>query len=81
MSRLLERIDRAFQVAGLGLTANQEMLLAPLVSLQFGRAASHIDGAASILLGIAANQSIATGQLVEIDDLLKLEAKGLARST
>jgi predicted dehydrogenase len=38
----------------------------------YGRAASHIDGAASILLGIAANESIATGQLVMVDDLLRL---------
>ena len=38
----------------------------------FARAASHIDGAASILLGIAANHSIATGQPIEVDDLLKL---------
>jgi hypothetical protein len=38
----------------------------------FNRAASHLDGAASILLGIAANRSIATGQLVQLDELLKL---------
>jgi predicted dehydrogenase len=38
----------------------------------FARAASHIDGAASILMGIAANQSIATRQLVMVDDLLRL---------
>jgi predicted dehydrogenase len=38
----------------------------------YGRAASHIDGAASILLGIAANESIATGQMVNVDDLLFL---------
>jgi len=38
----------------------------------YNRAASHIDGAASILLGIAANQSIATGEMVEVDDLLRL---------
>ena len=38
----------------------------------FHRAASHIDGAASILLGIAANESMATGQPVTVDDLLKL---------
>ena len=40
----------------------------------FNRAASHIDGAASILLGIAANESMATGQPVVVDDLLKLPA-------
>lgn len=38
----------------------------------FNRAASHIDGAASILLGIAANESIATGEMIKVDDLLKL---------
>jgi len=38
----------------------------------FQRGASHIDGAASILMGIAANASMATGQPVLVDDLLKL---------
>ncbi|MBX3011864.1 MAG: Gfo/Idh/MocA family oxidoreductase [Caldilineaceae bacterium] len=38
----------------------------------FHRAASHIDGAASILMGIAANESMATGQPITVDDLLKL---------
>lgn len=37
----------------------------------FQRSASHVDGAASILLGIAANQSIETGRLVRTADLLK----------
>lgn len=37
-----------------------------------GRAANHIDGARSILVGIAANQSFATGRPVRIDDLLAL---------
>jgi predicted dehydrogenase len=36
------------------------------------KAASHIDGAMSILTGIAANKSIATGQPVNIDDLLTI---------
>jgi predicted dehydrogenase len=40
----------------------------------FQRAASHIDGAASILMGIAANVSMTTGQSVLVDDLLKLPA-------
>lgn len=39
-----------------------------------GRDASHIDGAASILIGAAANHSIATGQPVRVDDLLNLSA-------
>jgi len=37
----------------------------------FNRAASHIDGAYSILTGIAANKSIATGLPVDIDQLVK----------
>jgi len=36
----------------------------------FNRAASHIDGAMSILVGIAANKSIATGLPVDIDNLV-----------
>ncbi len=42
-----------------------------------GRAASHVDGAASILMGIAANESIRTGQPILTDSLLKLPAKGV----
>ena len=38
---------------------------------EFHRAASHIDGAMSILTGIAANKSIATGMPVNISDLVK----------
>jgi predicted dehydrogenase len=41
----------------------------------FNRAASHIDGAASILLGIAANESIATDRPVRVRDLLALPEK------
>ncbi|WP_126628363.1 Gfo/Idh/MocA family oxidoreductase [Dictyobacter alpinus] len=41
------------------------------------RAASHIDGAASILVGIAANESIQTGQQMIIDDLFQLPDKGM----
>ena len=35
------------------------------------RAASYVDGAMSILTGIAANKSIATGMPVNINDLVK----------
>jgi predicted dehydrogenase len=42
------------------------------VSDEYMRAASHIDGAASILTGIAANKSIATGRVVYVDDILKV---------
>jgi predicted dehydrogenase len=38
----------------------------------YQRRASHIDGAASILVGIAANQSIATGQRIAVDALMRL---------
>ena len=37
----------------------------------FNRAASHIDGALSILTGIAANKAIATGLPVKVDSLIK----------
>ena len=37
----------------------------------FNRAASHVDGAMSILTGIAANKSIASGLEIKIDDLVK----------
>ena len=37
---------------------------------RFKRAASHMDGAWSILTGIAANTSFATGMPVEIDSLV-----------
>ncbi|KAI1261372.1 hypothetical protein F5Y18DRAFT_401801 [Xylariaceae sp. FL1019] len=42
------------------------------VSDEYLRAASHVDGALSILTGIAANKSMATGQVVNVDDLLKV---------
>lgn len=38
---------------------------------KFNRAASHVDGAMSILTGIAANKAIATGLPVNIDGLVK----------
>jgi len=40
----------------------------------YHRAASHVDGAASVLVGIAANQSIQTGEMVCVDDLFPLSA-------
>ncbi|KAI2620403.1 NAD-binding Rossmann fold oxidoreductase family protein [Hypoxylon sp. NC1633] len=39
---------------------------------EYMRAASHVDGALSILTGIAANRSIATGQVVNVDDVLTI---------
>ncbi len=41
----------------------------------FQRGASHIDGAASILTGICANESIRTGRLINVDDMFKLPEK------
>jgi len=38
----------------------------------YGRNAGHEQGAASAIIGIAANQSIATGQSVEVNDLITL---------
>ncbi|QYY37241.1 Gfo/Idh/MocA family oxidoreductase [Ruficoccus sp. ZRK36] len=38
-----------------------------------GRSATHVDGALSILTGIAANRSFATGQPVKVSDLLKCD--------
>lgn len=39
---------------------------------EFKRAASHIDGATSILTGIAANRSMMTGKVVQVKDILTL---------
>ncbi|MDL4842307.1 Gfo/Idh/MocA family oxidoreductase [Aquibacillus rhizosphaerae] len=39
---------------------------------EFNRAATHVDGAMSILTGIAGNLSIQTGQAIKVDDLVKL---------
>ncbi len=41
----------------------------------FHRAASHVDGAASILLGISANRSLETHQAITVADLFELPAK------
>jgi predicted dehydrogenase len=38
----------------------------------FNRAASHIDGVASILVGIAANEAMRTGKLIHVDNLFVL---------
>lgn len=38
----------------------------------YSRAATHIDGAASVLVGIAANQAMESQQMVRIDDLFPL---------
>jgi predicted dehydrogenase len=49
-----------------------ESLFGPPREDRLGLAASHEDGAMSILTGIAANISIRTGQPVAVDDLVKL---------
>ena len=59
-----------------------EQLFSPTPPLDpYHRAASHIDGAASILTGIAANRSLETGQPVRIDDLFLLPEKHPATHT
>jgi predicted dehydrogenase len=45
-----------------------------------GREASHVDGAASILVGIAANESLRSGRLVRIEELFPLKHHTRARS-
>jgi len=42
---------------------------------RLGRAASHIDGAASVLVGIAANESMRAGRLIHIDELFNLSER------
>ena len=45
-----------------------------------GRNAGHEQGAASLLIGVAANRSIKTGQPVEMDDLVRLNPEARAFS-
>ncbi len=56
---------------GGGDTLLLEDLFGPPREDRFRRAASHIDGAMSILTGIAANISIRTGLPVKVDDLVR----------
>lgn len=53
----------------------EQLFVPDLPADPFNRAASHIDGAASIMFGIAANELIKTGQLVHINDLFNLPQK------
>lgn len=53
----------------------KEIFSAKKIADPLGRAAGYIDGARSILTGIAANQSFATGRPVLINDLLCLPAE------
>ena len=45
-----------------------------------GRAATHLDGVASALLGIAANESMRSGQAVACDELVRLPLRTFAHS-
>jgi hypothetical protein len=45
----------------------------------YNRGSTHEDGAWSVLTGIAANQSIATSEVVDIDDMLKVAGIDLRR--
>ena len=56
---------------GGGDTLLLEDIFGPPREDRFGRAASHIDGAMSILTGIAANISMRTGLPVKVDDLVR----------
>lgn len=47
----------------------------------YQRAASHIDGAASVLVGIAANQAMRNGEMVHINDLFPLSSMMEKRRT
>ncbi len=53
----------------------EDLLSSPPMADPLHRAASHIDGAASLLVGIAANESMRTGQKISIDDLFMLPNK------
>jgi predicted dehydrogenase len=46
----------------------------------FNRAASHIDGAASILVGICSNIAMQTGQMVAVDDFFPLPERTATRT-
>lgn len=65
-------IDESKGAHGGGDSVLLQDLFGDPVTDEYMRAASHIDGAASILTGIAANKSIATGQVVLVDDILKV---------
>lgn len=47
-----------------------------LIDDPLGRAATHIDGAASILMGIGINESMASGKAIDVDELLRLPYEG-----
>jgi predicted dehydrogenase len=65
-------IPKAVGGHGGGDTLLLDDLFGPAKPDPFGRVAGALDGARSILTGIAANRSFATGQPVEIDSLVKL---------
>jgi predicted dehydrogenase len=50
----------------------RDIFLPTLSPDPYHRAASHIDGAASILMGVAANLSIERGERVKVDELMQL---------
>jgi predicted dehydrogenase len=59
-----------------------EQLLSPNPPADpFHRAATHIDGAASIMVGIAGNEAMKTGKMVVIDDLFVLPEKKATTSS
>ncbi|KAI0144603.1 NAD(P)-binding protein [Xylariaceae sp. FL1272] len=77
LRRLFEKPEEVEIRAGVGAHGGGDgVLLDDLfgepVSDEYVRAASHVDGALSVLTGIAANESMATGQVVNVDDILKV---------
>ncbi len=55
-----------------------EQIFSPTAPLDpYNRAASHIDGAASILVGISANEAMRTGEMVTVSNLFNLPEKAL----
>ncbi|KAI1145968.1 hypothetical protein F4825DRAFT_212635 [Nemania diffusa] len=65
-------IDDGVGAHGGGDTVLLNDLFGEPVSDEYMRSASHVDGALSILTGIAANKSLATGQVVNVDDILRI---------
>jgi predicted dehydrogenase len=57
---------------GGGDTRLRRMLLDPTLPDPLGHAAGSLDGAYSIIVGIAANKSMKEGRIVQVDELLKI---------
>ena len=82
---VLTRFRKLRRVAAIGTKADPVMLdqlFSPAPPPDpYRRAASHLDGAASLLMGFAANESIRTGQAVRTADLFRLPPSASSRSS